>query len=239
MSSSATIPSSRRPESGVGVASGTTMPTPTSRLSDSVSTATPRILIADDQPDVLEALRLLLKGEDFQVETTSSPRGVIAALETSEFDALLMDLNYARDTTSGREGFDLLTRLQATDATLPIVVMTAWGSVDGAVEAMRRGARDYVEKPWDNARLLGMVRTQAELGRTLRKGRRDDEGERSRQLGLPALIGDSRAMQPVLRIMERVGPSDANVLITGEHGTGKEVVARRLHASSHRAAQPL
>jgi DNA-binding NtrC family response regulator len=216
------------------------MPTPTSRLTDSVSTATPRILIADDQPDVLEALRLLLKGEDFQVETASSPRGVIAALETSEFDALLMDLNYARDTTSGREGFDLLTRLQATDATLPVVVMTAWGSIDGAVEAMRRGARDYIEKPWDNARLLATLRTQVELGQALRRGQKlETENQLLRGKGLPILIAESRAMQPVVRLMERVAKSDANVLITGEHGTGKEVVARWLHGASARASKPL
>jgi len=108
---------------------------------------TPRILIADDLADVLQALRLLLKGEGFTVETTSSPGGVLAALERSDFDVLLMDLNYTRDTTSGMEGFDLLSRIRLLDAMLPVVVMTAFGSVEGAVEAMRRGARDYLEKP--------------------------------------------------------------------------------------------
>ena len=107
--------------------------------------ASPRILVADDQRDVLEALRLLLKGEGFEVETAASPAAILGALDTGDFDAALMDLNYTRDTTSGREGFDLLTRIQALDATLPVIVMTAWGSVDGAVEAMRRGARDYVQ----------------------------------------------------------------------------------------------
>ena len=205
-----------------------------------MSSALPRILVADDQPDVLEALRLLLKGEGFQIETASSPREVITAVDASDFDALLMDLNYARDTTSGREGFDLLTRLQATDATLPIVVMTAWGSIDGAVEAMRRGARDYIEKPWDNARLLSTLRTQVELGQALRRGQRlETENQLLRRTGLPTMIAESRAMQPVMRLMERVAKSDANVLITGDHGTGKEVVARWLHAASARATKPL
>lgn len=202
--------------------------------------APPRILIADDQPDVLQALRLLLKSADYQIEPAASPAGVVAAMESQEFDAALIDLNYARDTTSGREGLDLLPQMQALDPTLPVVVMTAWGSVEGAVEAMRRGARDYVEKPWDNNRLLTTLRTQIELGRALRRSQRlETENQRLREDGLPEMIAESRAMQPVLRMIERVGPSDANVLITGEHGTGKEVVARWLHGSSSRASKPL
>ena len=127
--------------------------------------APPRVLIADDQPDVLEALRLLLKSEGYHLESASSPAGILAALEAREFDVVLMDLNYARDTTSGQEGLDLLARIQALDQTLPVVVMTAWGSVEGAVEAMRRGARDFIQKPWDNARLLATIATQVELAR--------------------------------------------------------------------------
>ena len=132
----------------------------------------PAILIADDQPDVLEALRLLLKGEGFAIETAASPAQVLAALEARDFAAVLMDLNYTRDTTSGQEGLDLLARIREIDATLPVVVMTAWASVELAVEAMRRGARDFIQKPWDNARLLAIVRTQIELGRALRRGQR-------------------------------------------------------------------
>ena len=202
----------------------------------------PRILVADDQPDVLQALRLLLKAEGFQAETVSSPAGVLKALEERDFDAVIMDLNYTRDTTSGREGLDLLPKLQAVDGTLPVIVMTAWGSIDGAVEAIRRGARDYIEKPWDNARLLAVLRAQVELGRALRATQRLETENRRLRGGasqLPTLIADSRAMQPVLRQIERVGPSDANVLITGEHGTGKDVVARYIHAASGRANQPL
>ncbi len=134
-----------------------------------VNSTAPRTLIADDQPDVLEALRLLLKGEGYQTEGVSTPNDVIEALKSHDFDLLLMDLNYARDTTSGQEGLDLLSRVQAVDSTLPIVVMTAWGSVELAVEAMQRGVRDFVLKPWENNRLLSILRTQIELGRALRE----------------------------------------------------------------------
>src|SRR5213592_717750 len=181
------------------------------------------ILIADDQPDVLEALRLLLKGEGFAIEAAASPAQVLAALEAREFAAVLMDLNYARDTTSGQEGLDLLARLREIDPSLPVVVMTAWGSIELAVEAMRRGARDFIEKPWENARLLAVLRTQIELGSALRRGQKLERENRAlRREGLPELIAESPAMQPVLKLMERIGPSDANVLVLGEHGTGKE-----------------
>lgn len=200
----------------------------------------PCILIADDQPDVREALRLLLKGEGIETETVSSPAGILSALEARDFDVLLMDLNYARDTTSGEEGLGLLSRIQNLDNMLPVVVMTAWGSVDVAVQAMRRGARDFIQKPWENQRLLTIIRTQVELGQALRRGLRlEAENQLLRTEGRPTLIAKSAAMQPVLQIMTRVGPSDANVLITGEHGTGKEVIAQTLHALSPRASKPM
>ncbi|HEX8746051.1 MAG TPA: sigma-54 dependent transcriptional regulator [Pyrinomonadaceae bacterium] len=200
-----------------------------------------RILIADDQPDVLEALRLLLKGEGYRIETVTSPGDVLPSLESREFDLLLMDLNYTRDTTSGQEGLDLLSRIRTADLSLPVVVMTAWGSVEVAVEAMRRGARDFVQKPWENARLLSVVRTQIELGQAIRKGQRlEAENELLRNGDAqPVLIVRSSVMRPVLELVKHVGPSDANVLITGEHGTGKEVIARTLHAVSHRASMPM
>src|SRR5215218_785096 len=199
-----------------------------------------RILIADDQPDVLEALRFLLKAEGYQTEAVSSPSAVVNALDTRDYDALIMDLNYTRDTTSGEEGLDLLGRIQATDPTIPVIVMTAWGSVELAVEAMRRGARDFVQKPWDNARLIAIVKTQLALSEALRKGQRlEAENRLLRAEGKPLMIAESPAMQPVLQLISRVGPSDANVLITGEPGTGKEVVARTLHTISERAAKPL
>lgn len=199
----------------------------------------PQILIADDQRDVLEALQLLLKPEGFRVETTSSPSGVLAALDRSDFDAVLIDLNYARDTTSGVEGLDLLSQLQAADTTLPVIVMTAWGSVELAVEAMRRGARDFVRKPWDNARLLAILRTQVELSRALRRGRQLEAAEQLRVDAGPKLIAQSAAMQPVLQLIQRTAPSDANVLVTGENGTGKGLVAEAIHALSPRASRPM
>jgi DNA-binding NtrC family response regulator len=199
-----------------------------------------RILVADDDPDVLAALELLLRSEGFEVETATSPALVLAALDTRDFDAALLDLNYARDTTSGREGLELLELLRARDGTLPVVVMTAWGSVESAVQAVRRGARDYVQKPWDNPRLLQTLRTQVELGQALRIGRRlEHENQLLRSDGSPTMIADSPAMRPVLELVARVAPSDAHVLITGEHGTGKELVARMLHSASARAARPL
>src|SRR5918911_4640452 len=202
--------------------------------------STPRILIADDQADVLEALRLLLKGEGFKIETANAPAQVIGAIEERDYDAVLMDLNYARDTTSGQEGLDMLSRIQKLDSTLPVIVMTAWGSVDVAVEAMRRGARDFVQKPWDNARLLSILKTQVELGQALRKGvRLEAENQLLRNDRKPKMIAQSAVMQPVLDIIQRVGPADANVLITGENGTGKGLVAQLLHAVSPRAGKPL
>lgn len=199
-----------------------------------------RILIADDQPDVLEALRILMKAEGFEAVAVSSPSEVLAAVDSGGFDLALIDLNYTRDTTSGMEGLDLLSSLRDSDPTLPVVVMTAWGSVGGAVEAIRRGARDYIEKPWDNERLLTTLKTQVELGRALRRSQLSgDDTQRPGADGAPALIATSKAMQPVLDVIDRVGPSDANVLIVGEHGTGKEVVASWLHAVSHRAKKPL
>ena len=195
----------------------------------------PLVLIADDQPDVAEALRLLLKAEGFRTVTAHVPEGVLALLEREQADAALIDLNYTRDTTSGREGMDLLSRIRAYDPTLPVVVMTAWGSVDKAVEAMRLGARDFIEKPWDNTRLLTTLRSQVELGRALRLSQRlDQENRILRREGLPDLIAESPVMRPVLELMERIAPSDANVLVTGEHGTGKEVAARWIHAASAR-----
>src|SRR5947207_10458216 len=204
----------------------------------------PRILIADDQVDVLAALRLLLKGEHYDIVTASSPAGVLKIVESQDLDLVLIDLNYARDTTSGSEGLDLLPRIRAIDATLPVVVMTAWGSVDLAVEAMRRGARDFIQKPWDNARLLAVLRTQIELAQALRRGQRleaenltlrDDGGPGKR----PQVIAESPAMKSILNVVQRIGPADANVLITGENGTGKEVIALALHAVSDRASKPL
>ncbi|MGA9591567.1 MAG: sigma-54 dependent transcriptional regulator [Candidatus Acidiferrales bacterium] len=199
-----------------------------------------RILVADDQPDIREALRLLLKAEGFETETVSSPAAVLSSIEMREFDAVLIDLNYARDTTSGQEGLDLLSHIRAKDSTLPIVVMTAWGSLEVVVEARRRGAKDFIQKPWENARLLAILKTQIELSHALRRSQRlEAENRLLRADGRPTMIAESPVMRPVMDLIARVGPSDANILITGEHGTGKEVVARTLYALSSRAGRAL
>jgi len=195
----------------------------------------PRILIADDEPDVLKALRLLLKPDGFQIETVSSAAQIIEAVKSRDFNIVLMDLNYVRGETSGEQGLDVLSRIQQIDCLLPVVVMTAWSSVELAVEAMRRGARDFMPKPWNNERLLTVLRTQIELSQALRKSRQlEQEVVYLKNEGSQSLIAGSRAMQPVLEAIAKVGPSDANVLITGENGSGKGVVAQALHAASGR-----
>src|SRR5438270_11257617 len=199
-----------------------------------------RVLIADDQPDVLEALRLLLKRDGYRIESAESPAQVLQMIENRDYDAAIIDLNYTRDTTSGQEGLELLAKIQTVDAMLPVIVMTAWGSVDLAVEAMRRGARDFIQKPWENERLASIVRTQLELSEAIRRGQRlEAENQLLRGENLPTMIAQAPSMQPVLDLISRVGPSDANVLITGEPGTGKEVVARTLHAVSGRSNKPM
>jgi DNA-binding NtrC family response regulator len=198
-----------------------------------------RILVADDQPDVLEALRLLLKAEGYLIDTAKSPGSVMKAVEQRDYALAIIDLNYARDTTSGQEGLELLGKLQAADPTLPVVVMTAWASVEVAVEAMRRGAKDFITKPWENPRLVTIVKNQIDLASAVRAYQRlEQENQILRGKGGPTLIAQSAAMRPVLEVISRVGPSDANVLLTGENGTGKGVVAQALHAVSVRAGKP-
>jgi DNA-binding NtrC family response regulator len=197
------------------------------------------ILIADDQPDVLEALTLLLESDDMSVVQAGSPSEVIRQVGARQFDLLLIDMNYTRDTSSGSEGLDLLEQLRDYDPTLPIVVMTAWASIQLVVEAMQKGARDFVQKPWDNARLRSIVRNQIELGRALRKSQRlENENSILRGDGNAPLIAESSAMRRVLEVVQRVAPSDANVLVRGENGTGKGLIARAVHASSRRASKP-
>ena len=201
---------------------------------------TGRILAADDQPHILEALELLLRPAGFAVDTAKSPAAVREALASEFYDAVLIDLNYTRDTTSGQEGLDLLSEIVAQDSSMPVIVMTAWGNVGLAVEAMRRGARDFIQKPWENERLLAILRTQVELHRALQRTQQlEAEARLHRAEGRPEFIATAPAMQPVLQTIARIGPSDANVLVTGEHGTGKEVVAQTLHALSPRASMPL
>ena len=209
-----------------------TSPTSTSKAA--------RVLIGDDQPDVVVALRLLLKGQGYEVVSAASPSGVVAVLGASDFDIALIDLNYARDTTSGREGLDLLHQIKSLDPDLPVVVMTAWGSVELAVEAMRGGAADFIQKPWENARLVSVVRTQLELARALKRGTHlEAENRLLRHDDRTNMIAEAQAMQPVLELIARVGPSGANVLVQGENGTGKSLVAQALHRASPRASRPL
>ncbi|HEX3436421.1 MAG TPA: sigma-54 dependent transcriptional regulator [Pseudacidobacterium sp.] len=208
--------------------------------SGTATTQPPRVLIADDQPHILDALELLLEPEGYRIEKARSPMMVLSALQSGSFDALLVDLNYTRDTTSGKEGLDLLTQIKTLDSQVPVIVMTAWANVEVAVEAMRRGARDFIQKPWDNARLLTILRTQIELHHAVKRAQRlEAENRILRGQGLPELIATAPTMQPVLSTITRIGPSDANVLITGEHGTGKEVIAQMLHALSQRAPRSL
>jgi len=202
--------------------------------------APPRVLAADDQEHILEALELLLRPHGYKVDKVRSPALVREALASSSYDAVLIDLNYTRDTTSGQEGLDLLSQIVSLDASVPVIVMTAWANVELAVEAMRRGARDFVQKPWENDRLLSILRTQVELHRALQRAARlEAENRLLRAEGRPEFIATAPAMQSVLETLARVGPSDANVLITGEHGTGKEIVAQTLHTLSARAPRPL
>ena len=200
----------------------------------------PSILVADDQLDILEALKLLLTSQDFRVETVASPTDVLRQVEQTEFDLALIDLNFARDTTSGREGFALLDRLREIDPNMPVLVMTGWSSVTVAVEAMRRGARDFIEKPWDNERLLTAVRTQLELRQALRTSRRlQEQTLRLQDSGAPSVVAVSSKMREIVQTAGRVAPSEASVLITGENGTGKEVIAHLIHRLSDRAHRPL
>lgn len=199
-----------------------------------------RVLVADDQAHILEAVELLLKPQGINVDCVRSPQLLLEALHERDYDVVLIDLNYTRDTTSGREGLDLLAGIQEFDARLPIIVMTAWGNIDVAVESIKRGARDFIQKPWENERLLSLIRVHAELRQALRRARQLElENRLLRAEGVTEFIASAPSMQPVLELIARVGPSDANVLVTGEHGTGKEIVAHLLHAASPRARMPL
>ena len=192
-------------------------------------------MVADDQPHILEAVELLLVPQGIGVDCVRSPQLLLEALGQSDYDVLLIDLNYTRDTTSGQEGLDLLARIREFDARLPVIVMTAWGNIDLAVESIKRGARDFIQKPWENERLVSLVRVHAELHQALRRASQLElENSLLRAEGMPEFVAAAPAMRPVLELIAQVGPSDANVLITGEHGTGKEIVAKLLHAASLR-----
>ena len=199
-----------------------------------------RVLVADDQPHILEAVELLLAPRGIRADCVRSPQLLLEALGEADYDVVLIDLNYARDTTSGQEGLDLLARIQEIDSRLPVIVMTGWGNIDLAVESIKRGARDFIQKPWENERLLSLIRVHAELRQALRHARQLElENRLLRAEGTPEFVAAAPAMQPVLDLIAQIGPSDANVLITGEHGTGKEIVAKLLHAASPRSRMAL
>ncbi len=185
-------------------------------------------------------MELLLQPQGIYVESVRSPQLLLEALGQNEYDVLLIDLNYTRDTTSGQEGLDLLAHLHEIDPRMPVIVMTAWGNIDLAVESIKRGARDFIQKPWENERLVSLVRVHAELHQALRRARQLElENRLLRAEGMPEFVAGASSMQPVLELIAQVGPSDANVFITGEHGTGKEIVAKLLHAASPRSRMPL
>ncbi|MGA3070559.1 MAG: sigma-54 dependent transcriptional regulator [Terracidiphilus sp.] len=199
-----------------------------------------RVLVADDQPHILEAVELLLGPRGIRTDCVRSPQLLLEALGEADYDVVLIDLNYTRDTTSGQEGLDLLARIQEIDSRLPVIVMTGWGNIDLAVESIKRGARDFIQKPWENERLLSLIRVHAELRQALRRARQlEIENRLLRAEGTPEFVAAAPSMQPVLDLIAQVGPSDANVLITGEHGTGKEIVAKLLHAASPRSRMTL
>jgi DNA-binding NtrC family response regulator len=198
----------------------------------------PRILIADDQADILSALRLLLKREGFEVATATSPAGVLDIVAREPVDLALIDLNYARDTTSGAEGLELVAQLRSGDPDLPVVVMTAWATVDLAVQALHQGAGDFIEKPWDNQRLLSVLRNQVALARARRQGRALAEANAALRGGDADVVAGSPAMLEVCRLARQVAPSSASVLVTGEPGTGKSLLASMIHGWSDRAAGP-
>ncbi|MBV8641095.1 MAG: sigma-54-dependent Fis family transcriptional regulator [Verrucomicrobia bacterium] len=202
----------------------------------------PRVLIADDQSEVLRALSFICSAEGYQAITVNSPAAVLAKLGKEDFDVVLIDLNYHQDNASGEEGLALLKQIRAIDSSIPVVVMTAFASIQLAVEAVRLGAQDFLQKPWENERLLSILRTQIALRDALRvKERLEAENStlRSSQTPLAGFVAKSSAMQQVREIIEQVAPSDANVLITGENGVGKGVAVRMLQQLSLRSAQPL
>ncbi len=195
------------------------------------------ILVVDDEAGVLSALRLFMKGEGWAVQTASSPAEALAALARQPFSLLLTDLNFHLDTTSGREGIDLIRQVRALDADLPIVAMTGWGSIDIAVEAMRSGANDFIEKPWNNARLAITLRNLLALAASRRAAQQlvqENAALKADQLSAE-WVADSAPMQQVMQTVAAIAAADVNVLITGENGTGKSQLAELIHRQSARA----
>lgn len=197
------------------------------------------VLVADDQPDILRSAQLLFKSEGIACTTCETPKAVLSQLKKQHFDIVLLDLNYQKDTTSGTEGLELIQAIRKEHDTLPIVVMTAWATIDIAVNTMKVGASDFISKPWDVERLLSIVKTQVALSRALlRQNQLEGENRVLRADNKSDLIFASAAMQNIRQSFEQISASDACVLITGENGTGKTQLARLCHDLSHRANKP-
>lgn len=200
------------------------------------------IIIADDDTHIITALKLLLKSEAYDVSAVTSPEALLQSLKQKDYSLALIDLNYQKDTTSGNEGLALITAIKALDEFLPIVVMTGFSSVDIAVAAMKSGASDFIQKPWDNDRLLSILQTQIRLGDSEKKGSRLVEQNALLRNELSSagdgIIAESVAMQQVLAQIEKLALSDMNILFTGENGTGKSMFADYLHVCSRRKKQP-
>ncbi len=198
-----------------------------------------RILIADDNKDVLQAIRLALKSEGYQADCVTSPADAIKRIQQNQYATAIIDLNYHLDTTSGQEGIELLQKIREVEPDLPVVVMTAWASIDVAVDCMRSGANDFLQKPWDDERLIAIVRSQLRLNQAQQQSQLLKEENRTlRKNKTSGFIAQSRAMRPVLDLVESVADSDASILITGENGTGKGVIANLIHQQSSRAEYP-
>ena len=196
------------------------------------------VLIADDQADVRAALKLLVETEGYRTVLATGPEEAFLLTQRTQPDLVVLDLNYRTDTTSGAEGLELLSRLRTLDPDRPLVVLTGWGTAELAVEAMKRGAQDFLEKPWDNARVLAVLKNQMELSRARRKNQKLVAQNRALVEPFSGFVTRSETMQGILHEAERVAASDAAVLITGESGTGKGLLARWLHEHSPRVGGP-
>lgn len=199
------------------------------------TTKPPHVLVVDDNTDILKSVAILFSSEGITCQTCSSPEAAVSIALQSDIDVILLDMNYHRDTTSGKEGLNLIESLQKNSCSAHIVAMTAWASVSVAVEALKVGAKDFIAKPWDNDRLLSIIHNQCALKRSLEKQNRlTNENAFLKERPQQKLIAESSAMQRVLQTVQSVAKSDARLLITGEHGTGKSLLAEYCHDASLR-----
>lgn len=200
--------------------------------------ATPHVLVVDDQDAVRDALRLLLKHSGYRVSEAASPADALSLVQADDYAAVLVDMNYSQDTTSGDEGLALIRELGERKPDLPVIAMTAWASIELAVEAMREGAVDFIEKPWQNARLLSVLEARVSLQRSERDVRRLRDAQALMLDDGDAFVAESVAMRRFMDDVRRIAVSDAAVLLLGENGTGKSVLAKRLHQLSQRRQRP-